>query len=331
MTTDGEVEGTREGGFEKLKDDIWLLGGVQIRNNYLSPGKLFKCVFVWDLACIGIYIRSDGSFLFSWCSNDPVLTSKFCELEKTFAPPIPQGAVYVLVPSPSGLALESIGIGAVPVEKDNYRPEAMAGFDRVVKDLQEPDPLGRLAIFDGPPGTGKTYLIRALLSSLPKVKFLILPSNMADSLTGPQLLGTLIGNKPSDGSTKKTETTVLVIEDADRCLSKRGSDNISAISSILNMSDGIIGNLLDLRIICTTNAKVDDIDEAILRTGRLSARVEVGLLESEQAKAIYARVGGTAPQAWNKKFYALSDVYAMAKGMDSEEVGSGTPKRKIGF
>jgi SpoVK/Ycf46/Vps4 family AAA+-type ATPase len=180
---------------------------------------------------------------------------------------------------------------------------------------------------------------------------------MADTLTGPELLQALISesedmvvsrpvryrafprdkNPETKGFDSETvlpkKTMVLVIEDADRCLTSRGSDNISAISAILNLSDGIIGNLLDLRIVCTTNAEIDNIDAALMRSGRLSARIEVNLLDVEQAKVIYTRVGGTQEQVWDKKYYSLSDVYALAKGKVIEESpGQGNSrKQKVGF
>jgi energy-coupling factor transporter ATP-binding protein EcfA2 len=264
----------------------------------------------------------------------------------TFKEEEPEGKVYALIPSQSGLRTRSLGVGALPLIRDNYRPEVLKGVDNVIKDLGSEDPLGRLVIIDGPPGTGKTYLIRSLLGALPKVKFLILPSNMASSLGGPEILQALIDNseadedpdsKPvsiadfNDSQEKKKQPLVLIIEDADSCLSSRASDNISSISAILNLSDGIIGNLLDLRIVCTTNIDLQDIDSALLRKGRLSARIEVGLLDVEQAKLVYKNAGGTKDLQWNAENYSLAEIYALAKG-DEEAVEIETKKKnKVGF
>lgn len=321
---------------KEFENKILDIGGEKLVHG--SDGR--ELVYVWRDGALGISLLQGDvkrHVSFAWASNNVALTEQLTELCSQLLPLEPRGSVYVLIPAANKLTTKIIGVGSSPIERNNYRPDAIRGFDKVVKDLQEPNPLGRISIFDGPPGTGKTYMVRALLEALPKLKFLILPSNMVDSLSGPQLLSALIEEtKPTtppslDSENTKRQTLVLVIEDADRCLSKRGADNLSALSNLLNMSDGIVGSLLDLRIVCTTNAEITDIDNAILRTGRLSARVEVGLLEPAQAKTIYARIGGIEPQTWDKKFYALSDVYAMAKGLDSKETESSTKKRKIGF
>jgi|ERR1017187_1027668 hypothetical protein len=353
---DGHGGGVCKVGNEEFTKQIESLGGIRIGANENQSS--FRNIYSWpDAGCQYYYSYSEEEGQFHWTSNNNELSLKFKELEKLFEVKQPEGRVYVLVPCQGGLTTKSIGMGAVPLIKDNYNKEVVDGYESVVSDINSSDPLGRLSIFDGPPGTGKTYLIRALLSSLPDTKFLLLPSNMADTLTGPELLQALISesedmvvsrpvryrafprdkNPETKGFDSETvlpkKTMVLVIEDADRCLTSRGSDNISAISAILNLSDGIIGNLLDLRIVCTTNAEIDNIDAALMRSGRLSARIEVNLLDVEQAKVIYTRVGGTQEQVWDKKYYSLSDVYALAKGKVIEESpGQGNSrKQKVGF
>lgn len=309
-------------------------------------------IFVWDDGYCQFYITSKKEVRgFSGSSTRPFLVKIFEEILETFDTEERSGEAFVVVPSQFGLTTATLGMASVPFLAHNYRKEVVDGYQRIVKDLNNPNPLGRLTIVDGPPGTGKTYLIRSLMSEAPKAKFLVLPSNMASSLGGPELLKMLInqsgartddqpeeishGQIESEGlKDKACNPLVLIIEDADSCLSIRGSDNISAISSILNLSDGIIGNLLDLRILCTTNVEIKDVDSALLRKGRLSARVEVGLLDGEQASQAYAKAGGEKPFDFKKdKYYSLAQVYALVKSDDlSEEldinVGS---KNKVGF
>jgi ATP-dependent 26S proteasome regulatory subunit len=56
--------------------------------------------------------------------------------------------------------------------------------------------------------------------------------------------------------------------------------------NILNMSDGLLGDVLNLKFICTFNAPLKDIDKALLRKGRLVARYEFKDLSTEKANAI---------------------------------------------
>jgi ATPases of the AAA+ class len=297
----------------------------------------------------------------TWTSGDPKLTKAFKKLHLLLKREQPEGRIYVLVPCSGGITKTSIGLGSCPLTRENYRPEVIKDYDKIVKDLQTRDPLGRLVIFSGPTGTGKTYLIKALMDSLPGIMFLILPSNMTATLSGPEILSALIqasdesacdcpscnnsGGEDDETLTKpsyappttdkqsphRRRTIALVIEDADSCLSSRATDNISAISSVLNLSDGIIGNCLDLRIIATTNQESKHIDKALLRTGRLSAHVEVNLLDVGQAQEIYRRLEGK-PRMFGDRFYSLSDVYAMAKDENPEETQEKkTNKRTIGF
>jgi hypothetical protein len=174
---------------------------------------------------------------------------------------------------------------------------------------------------------------------------------MISSLAGPELLSLLVSSFNDSNNSKhpatyssvtgcsynehKEETThprmVLIIEDADSCLSSRASDNISAISNILNMSEGLIGNLLDLRIVCTTNSSIDEVDEAVKRKGRLSARIEVGLLDKEQAEVVYKRLGGKEGAIFDQKYYSLASVYSMANQETEQVELTGKKKNKVGF
>jgi hypothetical protein len=183
-------------------------------------------------------------------------------------------------------SFKEIGKAGLPLIRENYKPEDVESFDYIVKGLRDPNPHGRLIIIDGKPGTGKTYYLRGVLNEISLPTFYYLTPGQVAELASPQLLDLwfAIDCKP----------IVLIIEDADECLVPRRGDNIVAIQSLLNLTDGMIGQTLDLRVICTTNAKRVEIDEALLRNGRLLKHVTLDALELEHANQVFQRLNPTA-------------------------------------
>lgn len=215
------------------------------------------------------------------------------------------GKIYVLTSSGGGLNVQTIGVAASELEVGNYNDDVIRDSKYIIDNLQAKDPNGRIVLLDGPPGTGKTFFTRALLKSIPKASFLLIPSNMVDSLADPSFMDFFIRYKHV-----LLSPTILLIEDADRCLAPRAADNISVISTLLNMTDGIIGHLLDIRILATTNCKSDEIDSAILRPGRLLKHTHIGSLDNDKAAAVYKRLTGQ-DATFNKA--TLAEVYHKAK------------------
>src|SRR5690606_35881131 len=91
---------------------------------------------------------------------------------------------------------------------------------------------------------------------------------------------------------KKKNKIVLILEDADDVLAPREQTNMAGIHSILNLTDGILGKILNVRIIATTNALAKSLDRAIIRPGRLCVHSEVGPLSQDHAQRIFEREGG---------------------------------------
>jgi energy-coupling factor transporter ATP-binding protein EcfA2 len=224
----------------------------------------------------------------------------------------PEGRAFVIVSTAHGPTLKSVGVAAVPFEEGNYNQDVVEKFEHVVKDLRSNDPCGRIILFDGEPGTGKTFLVRALTGLVPNATFAVIPSEMVEGLVSPSLITSLLGKREEIGD---DGPIVLVIEDADGCLVPRGSDNMGAISTLLNMSDGILGSMLDLRIVATTNAghlkSNDAIDEAIMRPGRLCSRIHVDKLGAGRAEAAYTRLTGKDRNF--PKATSVAEVYRLAR------------------
>ncbi len=222
---------------------------------------------------------------------------------------VTKGRVYIVVQGDDEPYLHEMGTAGETFEPTNYRPEAVSEYRHIVEDLNDSDPCGRIIILDGPPGTGKTHMVRALLNEAPKATFVLIPSNMMSNLGSPSFIKALLREQ------KKGHPMILIVEDADEAIGKRDRTNLSEISALLNFSDGIFGAMMDLRIVCTTNADIDDLDEAVMRPGRLCRRIEVGKLDHVQAAAVYKRLGGLQEGLYTRgNLYTLGQVYQDARG-----------------
>jgi len=78
------------------------------------------------------------------------------------------------------------------------------------------------------------------------------------------------------------------MEDAERLLWRRNGDNREAVSSLLNIADGLMGRMLRLHVICSINARMEDLDPAILRPGRLMNHRRFSALSREAAERVAA-------------------------------------------
>ena len=96
------------------------------------------------------------------------------------------------------------------------------------------------------------------------------------------------------------------------------------LSNILNITDGIVGDLVKAKFICTFNCDLSEIDSALLRKGRLLQKYEFKPLTGETLEGLAKELGlpGDHP-----KEMTLADIYGYADqtGLTDQE------KHKIGF
>lgn len=184
-----------------------------------------------------------------------------------------------------------------------------------------------LILLHGEPGTGKTQYIRVLLKELSKINKSILyaPPSLSASLTDPSMIEFI-----SDWILGEERDCILLIEDAEPLLEVRGgSDGRSmGISNLLNMTDGLLNDILGLTVIATFNTPLSKIDPALLRPQRLVARKEFRKLSKDQFEKLSSALGMELP---NIKYPAsLAEFYA-AKDATEVLVHDVIPESRIGF
>jgi hypothetical protein len=172
--------------------------------------------------------------------------------------------------------------------------------EKIIGKLNEPKSKG-LVLLHGTPGTGKTHYLKYLASKIKNKRVLFIPPFLADFITSPEMTPFLIQNAGS----------VLFIEDAERVITDRQNGGGNGVSNILNITDGILSDILNIQIVATFNMDKAKIDEALLRKGRLIAEHKFDALPIEDSNALIQHLGfdyvTTKPMTLTE-IYNLSEV-----------------------
>jgi hypothetical protein len=173
---------------------------------------------------------------------------------------------------------------------------------------------GKLILFHGPPGSGKTFAIRALFRSWCEwcaPELLIDPeSAFGETRYLIQLLRSTPHQEPD--STERF-WRVIVAEDADKYLGAdaRVSDN-PALDRLLNVSDGLIGQGSRCLYLLTTNSDVAVLHSALVRPGRTLAVVDFHKFSAEESHR-WLGTHGPAP----KSEMSLAELFALRDGRNA--------------
>jgi hypothetical protein len=188
--------------------------------------------------------------------------------------------INLVVAGSQGLILKSMEFKKTKLDLDLYYEDGFKEIDQLIhKRLNTKKDKG-IVLLHGIPGTGKTTYLRYLIGRLKK-RVLFLSPSLAQNLMQPSFVDLLINNP----------NTIIVIEDAENIIMDRKVTGDSTVSNLLNMSDGLLADCLNVQIICTFNSHLSLIDDALMRKGRLIARYEFGKLSVTKAQHLSYKQG----------------------------------------
>ena len=195
----------------------------------------------------------------------------------------------------------------------NYGREFKPVHEKIINTLNQKNGKG-LVLLHGTPGTGKTHYLKHIASKIKDKRVLFIPPFLADFITSPEMTPFLIENSNS----------VLFIEDAERVITDRQTGGANGVSNILNITDGILSDILNIQIVATFNMDKAKIDSALLRKGRLIAEHKFDALPIDDANNLLKHLGKEANAT---KPMTLTEIY----NVEEEEFKSQDKYSPIGF
>ena len=192
-------------------------------------------------------------------------------LNETLTSNVPtENKIDIIIQNQSGFEFVEHSIKPLSLDIDRmYNDDFRPVYNHIVDKLNNS---GKgIVLLHGEKGAGKTSLVRNLTTVVNK-KFVFVPINMIGHISSPSFIGDLIENKGG----------VLVIEDCEQYIQDRGTSSNTIVSSLLQITDGMLGDVMDMQVICTFNTDLTKVDDALRREGRLIAEYEFGKLSAEK-------------------------------------------------
>lgn len=224
--------------------------------------------------------------------------------------------IEMIVQTSQGLATQRVLFDAeYGNDLDLHYGDGFSQFhEKLVERIQSRDK--GIVMFHGPPGNGKTHYIRRLLPDLNKggKRVILIPKHILESLESPNFNMFMIQNFVG-------QKIIFVMEDAESIITKRNANDggrSQLVSTLLNITDGILNDIFSIQVILTFNTELTSIDEALLRKGRLIAKYEFKSLKRDNAERLADHLGLSIDTLENKKEYSLAEIYALREAEEDD-------------
>ena len=166
-----------------------------------------------------------------------------------------------------------------------------------------------LFLFHGEKGCGKTTFIKYIINNCEKDFYYINGESLTAFSTGSFL----------EFMTYNSKNSVFIFEGNEDLLASREQKTNNIISDILNASDGILSDIISPIFIFTFNTKIENIDQAFLRPGRLILEQEFKKLPFNHAKKIAKKLNTKITE---DKEYSLAEIFEKQNSISNLQVRS---------
>lgn len=221
-----------------------------------------------------IRIQQDKLIIIAPTEENKVYKKVFEFIRKSFRRMKLDKEFFILNFKNNHFTLKPIKIKPIDVDFKKRYNDDFGEFDKDLVENLDNEKSG-IILLHGEPGTGKTTYLKKLIIDTDK-KFIYINPNLVPNLLSPEFIDFIVQNNNS----------VLIIEDAEKIVKDRNSfdSNQASVANLLNISNGLLSDALKMKIICTFNADIKDIDKALLRKGRIISKYEFKVLEKNKCQ-----------------------------------------------
>ena len=207
-----------------------------------------------------------------------------------------------------GLSLSPIEVKLGDIEpEEKYSPDLIKSIKKLKKKIKNTNK--GLSIFYGERGTGKTEMAKHLINDLDKISVFI-PSNSLE-LT--------LNNLEFKSLLERNKNIILLIDDCELFANYQLSKMNYITNNLVQLTDGIISDELNLHIILIFNeSDYDNLDDNLIDSNNLLEIIEFDEIDVEMAKELSKTLG------FNRKYKTkqrLVDIFKNKTGEIKNKIG----------